>query len=148
MKDGMGSVQLNYASNYAYLHSKCKLVSPSLSGFLLQMYLFEEVRYQVKLARPGAAAIRLEYVAVFPSLLCLCVSVLLSAPVVLCLQELKLVLDPVTGIRSCEFQLLRRGLSWEKHKRRTDKKLVESTRWRDTQRKLKWQIKNKNIKVG
>lgn len=32
---------------------------------------------------------------------------LLSAPVVLCLQELKLVLDPVTGIRSCEFQLLR-----------------------------------------
>lgn len=54
---------------------------------------------------------------------------------VLCLQELKLVLDPVAGVRSCEFQLLRRGLSWEKHKRRPDNRLVESTRWRDPRRK-------------
>lgn len=83
----------------------------------------------------------------FPlSFVCLCVLVLLSAPVVLCLQELKLVLDPVTGIRSCEFQLLRRGLLWEKHKRRPDKKLVVSTRWRDIWRKR--EIKNKNIKVA
>lgn len=84
----------------------------------------------------------------FSTLFCVsvCVSVLLSAPVVLCLQELKLVLDPVTGIRSCEFQLLRRGLSWEKHKRRPDKKLVVSTRWKDIWRKR--EIKNKNIKVA
>lgn len=64
------------------------------------------------------------FLSLFCVCVCLCVPALLSAPVVLCLQELKLVLDPVTGIRSCEFQLLRRGLSWEKHKRRTDKKLV------------------------
>lgn len=91
------------------------------------------------------AVVRLDYVAI--PLFCFCVSALLSAPVVLCLQELKLVLDPVTGIRSCEFQLLWWSLSWEKHKRRPDKTLVQSTRQRNIQRKRKGQTKNKNIKV-
>lgn len=54
--------------------------------------------------------------------------VFLSAPVVLCLEELKLILDPVTGIRGCEFQLLRWSLPGEKHRRRQGKKLVERAR--------------------
>lgn len=116
---------------------------------LLLMCLSEKARYRVKGVWPRAAAFRLWYVATFLSLLCLCVSALPSAPVVLCLQELKLVLDPVTGIRSCEFQLLRWGLLWEKNKRRADKKLVQSPRQRNIQRKRKGRLKTKkqHIKV-
>lgn len=111
------------------------------------MCLSEKARYRVKGVWPRAAAFRLGYVATFLSLLCLCVSALPSAPVVLCLQELKLVLDPVTGIRSCEFQLLRWGLLWEKNKRRADKKLVQSPRQRTIQEKKKRQTKNQKNKT-
>lgn len=58
------------ASNDVYLHGKSKLTQPSLYGFLLHMYLCEEARHRVRLARPGAAAIRLECV-------CVCVGVCL-----------------------------------------------------------------------
>ena len=54
------------------------------------------------------------------SLFCVYVSVcivFLFAPVVLCLEELELILDPVTGVGGCEFQLLRWSLPKRKNKR-------------------------------
>ena len=56
-----------------------------------------------------AALTRLGYATVSPLYFCMfvCMSVFLFAPVVLCLEELELILDPVTGVRGCEFQLLR-----------------------------------------
>lgn len=55
-----------------------------------------------------AALNRLGYATVSPLYFCMfvCMSVFLFAPVVLCLEELELILDAVTGVRGGELESL------------------------------------------